>query len=130
MSPLRAAGLVLRPPPSRLGGSADADPTPVVAGGADAPRTLLVPLGVELLSNLCVAINPAFDSEIFLTAWHVFLFGAAEGGGPEVLVISTSDLLPMEELEENSISSSASLRSSAGAATSLPGSPTGRGVGE
>ena len=43
-------------------GLADADPTSAVAGGADAPRTLLVPLGVELLSNLCTAVNPAFDS--------------------------------------------------------------------
>jgi len=101
-----------------------------VAGGADAPRTLLVPLGVELLSDLCATVNPAFDSGIFFTARHVFLFGAAEVGGPDVPVISTSDSLPIEESEENSLSSFASWRSSAAMAVSLLGSPSGRGAGD
>ena len=86
---------------------ADVDPTIAVAWGADSPRTLLAPLGVELLSDLCAAVNPAFDSGIFFTARRVFLLGAAEDGGPEAPVISTSDSLPTEESEEKSISSSA-----------------------
>ena len=86
-------------------GLADVDLTPAVAGGADAPQTLLVPLVVELLSDLCTAVNPAFDSGIFLTVRRVFLLEAAEDGGPEAPVISTSDSLPTEESEENSISS-------------------------
>jgi len=40
-------------------------------------------------------------------ARRIFLLGAADDGGPEVPVISTSDSLPTEESEENSISSSA-----------------------
>jgi len=95
-----------------------------VAGGAYAPRTLLVPSGVELLSDLCPTVNPAFGSGIFFMARHVFLFRAAEVGGPEVPVISTSDSLPTEESEENSLSSSA------GMAISLLGSPSGRGAGD
>ena len=62
-------------------------------------------------------------------ARRVFLLGAATVGGPEAPVISTSDSLPTEESEENSISS-AGWRSSAGAAASLPGSPSGRGAGD
>jgi len=54
---------------------------------------LLVPLGVELLSDLCAAVNPAFDSRIFLTVRRVFLLGATDDGGPEAPVISTSDSL-------------------------------------
>ena len=110
-------------------GPVDADPTSAVAGGADASRTLLIPLWVRLLSDCCTAANPAFDSGIFFTARCVFLLGAADDGGPEALVISTSNSLPTEESEENSISS-AGWRSSAGAAASLPGSPSGRGVGD
>ena len=91
---------------------------------------MLVPLGVELLNDLCAAVNPVFDSGIFFMAWHIFLLGEAEVGGPEAPVISTSDSLPMEELEENSVSSSAGWRSSTGAAVSLPGSPSGRGAGD
>ena len=69
---------------------------------------MLVPLGVELLSDLCAAVNPAFDSRIFLTVRRVFLLEAAEDGGPEAPVISTSDSLSSEESEDNSTSSSAS----------------------
>ena len=101
-----------------------------MAGGADAPRTLLVPLWVELLSDYCAAANPAFDSEIFFMARCVFLLGAADDGGPEAPVISTSDSLPLEESEDNSTSSSTGWRSSAGAVASLPGSPSGRGQGD
>ena len=86
-------------------------------------------MGVELLSDLCAAVNPAFDSRIFLTVRRVFLLEAAEDGGPEAPVISTSDSLPTEE-SENSISSSTDWRSSAGAGASLPGSPSGRGAGD
>ena len=68
---------------------------------------MLVPLRVELLSDCCTTINPAFDSGIFLTGRCVFLLGATDDGGPEAPVISTSDSLPTEESEENSISSSA-----------------------
>ena len=67
-------------------GPADVDPTAAAAWGADAPRILLVPLGVELLSDLCAAVNPTFDSEIFFVAWRVFLLGAADVGGPEAPV--------------------------------------------
>ena len=105
------------------------DATSVVAGGADAPRTLLAPLRVELFSACCAAANPAFDSWIFLTARRVFLPRAADGGGPEAPVISTSGSLPTEESKENSASSSLGWRSSAGAAASFPGSPSGRGAG-
>ena len=91
---------------------------------------MLVPLWVELLSDCCAAANPAFDSVTFFMARHVFLLGAADDGGPEALVISTSDSLPTEESEENSTSSFADWCSSAGAAASLPGSPSGRGVGD
>ena len=94
------------------------------------PRTLLVPLRVEILSVCCAATNPAFDSGIFFTAQRVFLLGAADDSGPEAPVISTSDSLPTEESEENSISSSAGWRSSAGAAASFPGSPSCRGAGD
>jgi hypothetical protein len=45
-------------------------------------------------------------------------------------VISTSGSLPTEESEENSASSSAGWRISAGAAASFPGSPSGRGAGD
>ena len=83
-----------------------------MAGGADAPRTLLAPFQVELLNVCCAATNLAFDSWIFLMARRVFLLRAADGGGPEAAVISTSGSLPM------------------GAAASLPGSPLGRGVGD
>jgi len=69
---------------------------------------LLVPLRVELLSDCCAAANPAFDSGIFFMARRVFLLWAAEVGGPEAPVITTSDSLPTEESEENSISSSVS----------------------
>ena len=62
--------------------------------------------------------------------WRVFLLGAADDGDLEAPVISTSDSLPTEESEENSISSSAGWRSSVGAAASLPGSPSGRGAGD
>ena len=61
---------------------------------------------------------------------RIFLFRAAAVGGLEVLVISTSDSLPTEESEENSISSSAGLCSSVGVAASLPGSPSCRGAGD
>ena len=61
---------------------------------------------------------------------RVFLFRAADCGGPEAPVISTSGSLPTEESEENSASSSAGWRSSAGAAASFPGSPSGRGAGD
>ena len=88
-------------------GPADADATSAVAGVDDAPRTLLAPFRVELLSVCCAAANPAFNSLIFLMAWRVFLFRAADGGGPEAPVISTSGSLPMEESEVNSASSSA-----------------------
>ena len=64
-------------------GPAAADPTPAVMGGADARRTLLIPLGVELLNDLCTAVNLAFNSGIFFTAWRVFLFGVAAVGGLE-----------------------------------------------
>ena len=67
---------------------------------------MLVTLRVELLSDCCAAASLAFDRGIF-TAWSVFLLGASDDGGPEASVISTSDSLPMEESEENSISSSA-----------------------
>jgi len=87
-------------------------------------------LGVELLSDFSATVNPAFNSGIFFMARHVFLFGVAEDGGPEVPVISTSDSLPTEESEENSLSSSAGWRSSAGMAVSLLGSPSGRGTGD
>ena len=60
----------------------------------------------------------------------VFLLGAADDGGHEAPVISTSDSLPTEESEENSTSSSASWHSSVGAAASFPGSPSGRGAGD
>ena len=89
-----------------------------------------VSLRVELHSDCCATVNPAFDSGIFLMARRVFFLGAADDGGPEALVISTSELLPTEESEENSISSSTGWRSSAGVAASLPGSPSGRGVGD
>ena len=85
---------------------------------------------VELLSALCAAVNPAFNSGIFFTARSVFLLEAAKDSGPEAPVISTSDSLPMEESVENSISSSAGWRSSAGAAASFPGYPSGRGAGD
>ena len=85
---------------------------------------------VKLPSARCAAVNPAFDSRIFFTARHVFLLGAADDGGPEAPVISTSDSLPLEESEENSTSSSTGWRSSAGAVASLPGSPSGRGQGD
>ena len=111
-------------------GPVSADPTSVVAEGADAPRTLLAPLRVELFSAYCAAANPAFDSWIFLTARRVFLPRAADGGGPEAPVIYTSGSLPTEESEENLASSSADWRSSAGAAASFPGSPSGRGAGD
>ena len=91
---------------------------------------MLVPLRVELLSDCCTTINPAFNSGIFLTGRCVFLLGAADDGGPEAPVISTSDSLPTEDSEENSISSSAGWRSSAGAAASFPGSPSGREAGD
>ena len=91
---------------------------------------MLVPLGIELLNDLYAVVNPAFDSGIFFTARRIFLLGAAEVGGPEAPMISTSDSLPMEELEENSVSSSAGWCSSTGAAVSLPGSPSGRGAGD
>jgi hypothetical protein len=87
-------------------------------------------LGVELLSDLYAAVKPAFDSGIFFTMRCTFLLGAAEVGGPEVSVLSTSDSLPTEESEENSMSSSVGWRSSAGVVISLPGSPSGRGVGD
>jgi hypothetical protein len=64
-------------------------------------------LRVELFSDCCAALNPAFDSGIFFTAQRVFLLGATDDGGPEAPVISISDSLPTEESEENSISSSA-----------------------
>jgi hypothetical protein len=57
---------------------------------------LLVLLRVKLLSNCCAAVNPTFDSGVFLTARCVFLLGAADDGGPEAPVISTSDSLPTE----------------------------------
>ena len=101
-----------------------------MAGGADAPRTLLVPLHVELLSDCCAAVNTAFDSGIFLTVWRIFLLVAVNDGGPEGPVVSTSNSLPTEELEENSISSSVGWRSSTGAVASLPGPPSGRGAGD
>ena len=100
----------------------------MVAGGADAPQTFLAPFRVELLSVCCAAANPAFDSWIFLTVRCVFLPRAADSGGPEVLMISTSGSLPTEESEENSASSSAGWRSSAGVAASFLGSPSGRGA--
>ena len=75
---------------------------------------MLVPLWVELLSDCCAAANPAFDSEIFFMARCVFLLGAADDGGPEAPVISTSNSLPTEESEENSISSSAGWQLSGG----------------
>jgi len=87
-------------------------------------------LEVELLSDLCATVNPTFGSGIFFMARHVFLFRAAEVGGPEVPVISTFDSLPTEESEENSLSSSAGWHSSAGMAVSLLGSPSGRGAGD
>ena len=68
---------------------------------------MLVPLRVELLSDCCTTINPAFNSGIFFMARLDFLLGAANDGGPEAPVISTSDSLPTEESEENSTSSSA-----------------------
>ena len=75
-------------------------------------------MGVKLLSDLCATVNPAF------------LLGAADDGSPEAPVMSTSDSLPTEELEENSASSSAGWCSSAGAVVSFPGSPSGRGAGD
>ena len=87
-------------------------------------------MGVELLSDLYATVKPAFDSGIFIMMRCVFLLRAAEVGGPEVSVISTSDSLPTEESEENSMSSSVGWRSSAGVVISLPGSPSGRGVGD
>jgi hypothetical protein len=75
---------------------------------------LLVPLGVELLSDLCAIVNPVFHSGIFFTAQNIFLLGVTDEGTPEAPVISTSDSLPTEESEENSISSSADWRSSVG----------------
>ena len=98
--------------------------------GADAPRTLLAPFRVELLNDCCAAANPAFDSWIFLTVRRVFLLRAADGGGPEAPVISTSGSLPTEESEENSAFSSASSQSLAGEAAFFSGSPSGRGVGD
>ena len=98
--------------------------------GTDAPRNLLAPFQVELLSVCCTADNPAFESWIFLTVRRIFLLRAADGGGPEAPVISTSGSLPMEESEENLASSSASWCSSAGAAASFPGSPSSRGAGD
>ena len=94
------------------------------------PRTLLARFRVELLSVCCAAANPAFNSWIFLMARRDFLLRAADGGSPEAPVISTSGSLPTEESEENSASSSASWRSSAGAAASFPGSPSGREAGD
>jgi hypothetical protein len=67
---------------------------------------MLVSLQVELLSDFCATVNPAFDSGIFLTVRRVFLLGVADDGGPEAPVISTSDSLPTEESDENSFSSS------------------------
>ena len=61
---------------------------------------------------------------------RVFLPRVTDGGGPEAPVISTSGSLPTEESEENSASSSAGWRSSAGVAASFPGSPSGRGAGD
>ena len=101
-----------------------------MTGGADAPRTLLAPFRVELLSVYCAAANSAFDSWIFLMARRVFLLRAADGGGPESPVISTSGSLPMEESEENSASSTAGWRNSTVAAASYTGSPSGRGAGD
>ena len=106
-------------------GLVDANPTSAVVGGADAPQTLLAPFRVELLCVCCTTANPAFDSWIFLMGWHVFVLKAADGGGPEAPVISTSGSLPTEE---NSASSSAGWRSSAGAVASFPGSPSSRGA--
>ena len=111
-------------------GPVSTDPTSVVAGGAGAPRTLLAPLQVELFSTCYATANPAFDSWIFLMVWRVFLHRAANSGSPEAPVISTSGSLPTEESEENSASSSAGWRSSAGAASSFPVSPSGRGAGD
>ena len=68
---------------------------------------MLVPLQVELFNDYCTAVNPAFDSGIFFMARRIFLLGAADDSGPEAPVISTSDSLPTEESEENSICSSA-----------------------
>ena len=98
--------------------------------GSPGSQTLLVPLGVELLNDLCAAVNPAFDSRIFFMVRRVFLLGAAEVGGLKAPVIFTSDSLPTEESEDNSISSSIGWRNSAGTAVSLPGSPSGRGAGD
>ena len=100
------------------------------SGGADAPRTLPAPLQGELLSDLCNAVNPAFDSGIFFTARRVFLLGLVAVGGPEAPVISTSDSLLTEESEENSSLSFAGFRSSASSAVSLLGPPSGRRVGD
>jgi hypothetical protein len=111
-------------------GPDDADLTSAVAGGTDAPRTLLALLRVELFNACCTAASPTFDSWIFFTVQCVFLPRAADGGGPEAPVISTSSSLPTEESEENSASSSASYCSSAGAAASFLGSPSGRGAGD
>ena len=107
-------------------------PTPLQqwSGAPMPPRTLLVPFRVELLNVCCTAANPAFDSWIFLTARRFFLLRVADGGGPEAPVISTSGSLPTEESEENSASSSAGWRISAGAAASFPGSPSSRGAGD
>ena len=58
---------------------------------------------------------------------HIFLPRVANGGGPEAPVISTSGSLPTEE---NSACSSAGWHSSAGAAVSFPGSPSGREAGD
>ena len=102
----------------------------MVAGGANAPRTLLAPFRVELLSVYCTAADPAFNSWIFLMARRDFLLRAADGSGLEAPVTSTSGSLPMEESEENSASSSAGWRSSAGAAASFRGSLSGGGAGD
>ena len=80
-------------------------------------------MGVELLTDHCAAVNPAFDSGIFFTMRCVFLLGAAAVGGPEALVISTFDSLPTEESEANSIPSSAGLCSSVGAAVPFQDPP-------
>ena len=98
--------------------------------GSPGSQTLLVPLGVELLNDLCAAVNPAFDSRIFFMMRRVFLLGAAEVGGLKAPVIFTSDSLPTEESEENSAFSSASSQSLAGEAAFFSGSPSGRGVGD
>ena len=101
-----------------------------MSGGTDAPRTLLAPLGVELLVAHSATVNPAYESGIFFTVRRIFLLGPVAVCGPDASVISTSDSLPMEESEENSISSPACSLSPAGPAIYFTGSPSGRGAGD